>query len=194
MTSECELNMLLETLADSEIGLESQSSQRLFALIYAELYKLAQDRLRRERAGHTLQPTALVNEIYLRLVSPDQDRQWDNTGHFFSAAARAMRQILIENARRKQAQKRCADGKRVDLSVDQAICVFDHQTLIELHEAMLELEQVEPIKAKLVELRFFGGLSIEQACAVLKISRATAHRYWCQARAWLFLRISSPKL
>lgn len=166
------------------------SSERLFDLVYAELYRLAQDRLRHESPGHTLQPTALVNEVYLRLVSPDAARQWDGQGHFFSAAARAMRQILIDNARRKRAQKRLPGGKRMDISVDSTAYAFDDNELLELHAALTELERIEPTKAKLVEMRFFAGMEIEQICGVLHISRATAHRYWTHARAWLFLRMT----
>lgn len=166
------------------------SSERLFDQVYAELYRLAQDRLRHESPGHTLQPTALVNEVYLRLVSPDAARQWDGQGHFFSAAARAMRQILIDNARRKRAQKRFPSGKRMDISVDSTAYAFDDNELLELHAALTELERIEPTKAKLVEMRFFAGMEIEQICSVLHISRATAHRYWTHARAWLFLRMT----
>ncbi len=187
-----EVDMLIEALfrqSDAGEGDADGSSLRLFELIYDELHQLAEDRLRHESPGQTLQPTALVNEVYLRLVSPDSARQWDGTRHFFGAAARAMRQILIDNARRKRAQKRLAPGKRIQLSLDDTAYAFDDDQLLELHAALNELEKIEPIKAQLVELRFFGGMEIEQICTVLDISRATAHRYWTHARAWLFLRL-----
>ncbi len=184
--------MLIQAIAacpGTDASLRLETSQRLFELIYDELYQLAQDRLRHESPGHTLQPTALVNEVYLRLVGPDESRQWDGKRHFFAAAARAMRQVLIDNARRKRAQKRMAPGKRIDLSVDNSAYAFDDDQLLELHDALNELEQMEPTKAQLVELRFFAGMEIEQICDLLDISRATAHRYWSHARAWLFLRM-----
>lgn len=190
MASHGDVNTLLESLAGSQIGDESHTSQQLFALIYDELYLLAQSRMRHERPGHTLQPTALVNEVYLRIVSSDRTRQWDNTRHFFAAAARAMRQILIDNARRKLARKRDAGGNLIDVSIDEVTCIFDDHSLLELHDALLELEREDPLKAKLVELRFFGGLDIDRICCILDISRSTAHRYWKQARARLFLKIS----
>lgn len=188
-----EIRTLLSSLGSGEVGSNSPDSVRLFALIYDELHRLATDRLRRERSDHTLQPTALVNEVYLRLVAVDGEKRWDSTGHFFAAAARAMRQILIDNARRKLAKKRNSEGQRVNLELEQVIGGLDDQNLIELHDALNELEQEDAAKARLVELKFFGGLSNDQLCEVLKISRATAHRHWKQAQAWLFLRISEPK-
>lgn len=183
--------MLVETIQNEPSHRSKDSSERLFALIYDELYKLAQDRLRHESAGHTLQPTALVNEVYLRLVAAGNPREWDGTGHFFAAAARAMRQVLIDNARRRQALKRLPPGHRIDLAtIDTPDFSIDDEQLLSLHEALNELEQKEPTKAKLVEMRFFAGMEMEQICSILGISRATAHRYWSHARAWLFLRLA----
>ncbi|MCA9193739.1 MAG: sigma-70 family RNA polymerase sigma factor [Planctomycetales bacterium] len=184
--------MLLESLCNQRESSNStgENSERLFELIYAELYQLARARLRHESAGHTLQPTALVHEVYLRLVSPDTQRQWDGAAHFFSAAARAMRQILIDSARRKYAQKRLPPGRRIDLSCGGEGFAFNDEELLELHAALNELEKTEPVKAQLVEMKFFAGMEIEQICSVLGISRATAHRYWTSARAWLFLRLN----
>ncbi len=193
MSTTGELKVLQEELSQTEVIAENQSSQRLFEMIYDELYKLAQDRLRHERSGHTLQPTALMHEVYLRLVSPDRMRQWANTGHFFSAAAKAMRHILIDNARKKHSQKRSIEGERVDVSSAVIAGEFDDSALLELNDALTELEKQDAVKAKLVELRFFAGLSSEQICGALNISRATEHRYWKQARAWLFLRISETR-
>ncbi|MCA9127470.1 MAG: sigma-70 family RNA polymerase sigma factor [Planctomycetales bacterium] len=172
---------------------DSRCSQALFASIYEELYKLANDRLRHEVPGHTLQPTALINEVFLRLVAPDGMRLWDSKAHFFAAAARAMRQILIDSARRKHAQKRFPHAIRVDFPMDEAEHVFDDTALLALHDALTELEKLDPVKGRLIELRFFAGLDNEQICELLEISRATAHRYWTQARAWLFLRISGQE-
>ncbi len=185
-----DVSRILQTLSGTAVGADDRSSQRLFEIVYAELYQLACDRMRNERSDHTLQPTALVNEVYLRLVSPNENKNWDSKGHFFGAAARAMRQILIDNARKKLAKKRSAEGQRVDMELDLASSQLDDQTLIRLHEALSELEKIDPPKALLVELRFFGGLSTEQLCEALSISRATAHRHWKQAQAWLFLKIS----
>lgn len=182
--------MLNSIATEQDVAIQSGSAKRLFELVYDELYKLAQSRLRHEPAGHTLQPTALVNEVYLRVVSPDLQKNWDNSGHFFAAAAKAMRQILIDNARRRNARKRRPPGTRIDLLPNTAELGFDDNQLLELHEALNDLEKVDPVKAKLVEMRFFAGLEIDQICQVLEISRATAHRYWTHARAWLFLRVS----
>ena len=188
-----EVKQLLSSLSNCEVGTNNHNSERLFALIYDELHRLAEDRLRRERPDHTLQPTALVNEVYLRLVAGDNDKCWDSTGHFFAAAARAMRQILIDNARRKLADKRSTSGKRLDVELDDVTHVLDDHSLVELHDALTELEREDSAKARLVELKFFGGLTMDQVCEVLHISRATAHRHWKQAQAWLFLRISEPR-
>lgn len=169
---------------------EASSSEQLFPLVYAELHKLAVARLKHETPGHTLQPTALVHEVFLRLVAPRDQKNWDNVGHFFGAAANAMRRILIENARKKQSLKRGGNHARVEMPIDDAMVDFDDERLIRLDEALIKLAEEDPIKAKLVELRFFGGLGMDEASDVLKISRATAHRYWKYARAWLFLEIS----
>ena len=168
---------------------EANSSEQLFPLVYAELHKLAVSRLKHETPGQTLQPTALVHEVFLRLVAPSEQPNWDNVGHFFGAAANAMRRILIENARKKQSLKRGGDRARVEMPIDDVMVDFDDERLLRLDEALFKLAQEDPIKAKLVELRFFGGLGVDQACEVLKISRATAHRYWNYARAWLFMEI-----
>jgi RNA polymerase sigma factor (TIGR02999 family) len=169
---------------------QPQASEQLFQLVYGELRNLATARLAQERVGQTLQPTALVNEVYLRLVAPDQDKQWDSVGHFFAAAATAMRRILVENARSKQRLKRGGGARRVDFELEQISDSIDDEQLIALDDALEALAQEDPLKAKLVTLRFFGGLSIEQACETLGISRATASRHWTYARAWLFRRMA----
>lgn len=192
MNPQEEVTQLILSCAESA-GSNSESSERLFAMVYEELHRLAESRLKNERLGHTLQPTALVHEVYLRLVAPDMQRNWNNTGHFFGAAAQAMRRILIENARKKLAIKRGGGLERVEMSVGDGSVSLDDEQLVELHDALNELAIEDPQKAKLVELRFFGGLSVEQACDVLGISRATAHRYWTFARAWLYLRVADSR-
>ena len=169
---------------------EPGSSNELFRLVYAELHKLAAARLKHERPGQTLQPTALVHEVFLRLVAPNEDQSWDSVPHFFSAAASAMRRILIDNARKKHSLKRGGDYNKVEFSLEEVAVEFDDEHLIRLDEALAKLAEQDPIKAKLIELRFFGGLTVEQSCEALGISRATANRYWNYARAWLFLQVS----
>ncbi len=182
--------LLRNMTAEQPVAAKSQSSVELFALVYSELYKLAEDRLSRERTGHTLQPTALVHEVFLRLVSPDLQQNWESSGHFFAAAAQAMRRILIENARKRLSLKRGGQWKRIEKDCEDPVAEFDDSQLLDLDEALKQLAAEEPLKAKLVELRFFGGLSMDQVSEVLNISRATAHRHWSFARAWLFLRIN----
>ncbi len=178
---------ITEVLEAIERG-DPDSVDKLFPLVYNELHALAVARLRHERSDHTLQPTALVHEVFLRLVAPQYQQNWDSMGHFFAAAATAMRRILIENARRKNSLKRGGGCDRVDVGLDELI-VIDDERLLLLDSALEQLAKEDPVKAKLVELRFFGGLDIQQACQVLKISRATANRYWNLAKAWLFLQI-----
>lgn len=191
MPDQSEMTRILQALPNGRLEERVNSSERLFSLVYGELHKLAEDKLKREKAGQTLQPTALVHEVFLRLVSPDLHQKWDNTGHFFAAAAQAMRRILIENARKKNALKRGGNRQRIDLNVDHSSYSSDDQDLIDLNEALNQLATEDPIKARLVELRFFAGLSMEQTSTILGISRTTAHRHWNYARAWLFMRITS---
>jgi RNA polymerase sigma factor (TIGR02999 family) len=159
----------------------------LLPLVYDELRRLAGDRLRRESPDQTLEPTALVHEAYLRLVGHD-DPGWQNRGHFFAAAAEAMRRILIEAARRKHRIRHGGGRARVDLADQLAAAapLDDRVDLLALDEALAKLAREDSNKAKLVELRFFTGLSVEEAAAVLKISRATADRWWTYARAFLY--------
>jgi RNA polymerase sigma factor (TIGR02999 family) len=124
------------------------------------------------------------------LVAPNEHQSWDSVPHFFSAAASAMRRILIDNARKKQSLKRGGDHNKVEFSLEEVAVEFDDEHLIRLDEALAKLAEEDPVKAKLIELRFFGGLTVEQSCEALGISRATANRYWNYARAWLFLQVS----
>ena len=165
------------------------AGRELLPLVYGELRKLAAHKLRHEKAGQTLQATALVHEAYLRLVDGDDPQRFNGRGHFFAAAAEAMRRILIENARRTQRIKHGGLHERVQLGA-QEVAAPDGDALpldiIALDEALIRLEQLDPTKAKLVKLRFFAGLTLEEAAAALEISPATADRYWAFARAWLF--------
>ena len=162
---------------------DPHAASQLLPLVYDELRRLAAHKMAHEDAGHTLQATALVHEAYLRLVDVDHPQSWDSRGHFFAAAAQAMQRILVENARRKQRLKHGGEFQRVEL-IDLPTRMADEE-LIALDEALQRLAQEDAVKAKLVTLRYFGGMSIEQAAAVLGISRVTAHRYWTYARAWL---------
>ena len=161
----------------------------LLGAVYEELRLLAAQKLSRERPGQTLQATALVHEAYIRLVGAE-GRNWSGRGHFFAAAAEAMRRILIENARRKQRLKQGGGQQRVGLD-DADIAVEGPPTdILALDEALAKLAEEDPAKADLVKLRYFAGLTIEQTARILEISRATADRYWSYARAWLFHEIN----
>ena len=169
---------------------DPRAAEQLLPLVYDELRKLAAAKLAHEQAGQTLQATALVHEAYLRLVGSDDSQQWDTRGHFFAAAAEAMRRILVENARRKSRLKHGGDFNRVEVEFAELPTRMSADELIALDDALEKLHQEDPLKARLVTLRFFGGLTIEQASEVLKISRVTAFRYWTFARAWLHREIS----
>jgi RNA polymerase sigma factor (TIGR02999 family) len=154
--------------------------------VYEELRKLAAHKLAQEKPGQTLQATALVHEAYLRLVGDDSAQRWDGRGHFFAAAAEAMRRILVESARCHDAQKRGGGRVRVDLPDLAEPAPGDPVDLLALDEALRRLEALHPQKAQLVKLRYFAGCSLEEAAAALGLSRATAQRHWTLARAWLF--------
>jgi RNA polymerase sigma factor (TIGR02999 family) len=150
------------------------------------LRKLAAAKMTNESAGHTLQPTALVHEAWLRLAGNDSDVQFANRAHFFAAAAEAMRRILIERARRKGAGKRGGDWQRIDLNKVEIAAEADDDTLLLVNEALEKLAQEDPRAAEIAKLRFFGGLTLEEAGQVLGVTDRTAKRYWAYARAWLF--------
>ncbi|MEW6125675.1 MAG: sigma-70 family RNA polymerase sigma factor [Acidobacteriota bacterium] len=180
---------LTQLLVDWRNG-NRQALDAILPLVYAELRRIAIGRLRLERPGHTLQPTALVHEAYLRLI--EQDRvDWKNRAQFFGIAAEMMRRILINHAVAKQAEKRGGDAVKVSLSVVDY--VFHNQQDIDvlaLDEAMKKLAVFDPRKSRIVELKFFGGLSIEEIAEVLEISHATVEREWAMARAWLYREIT----
>jgi RNA polymerase sigma factor (TIGR02999 family) len=164
---------------------DARAADQLFPLVYDELRRLAARRLAQERPGQTLQATALVNEAYLRLVGPGEDRRWESRGHFFAAAAQAMRRILVENARRKRSEKHGGGRRREQVDPEVPVAGGPPDELLDLHEALERFALHDPLKARLVELRFFGGLTLEQAAACLGISPSTADRAWRYARAWL---------
>jgi RNA polymerase sigma factor (TIGR02999 family) len=164
---------------------DAKAAEELLPLVYDELRKLARAKFRHEDSGQTLQATALVHEAYLRLVESNHTQKWDSRGHFFAAAAEAMRRILVENARRKNRVKHGGDFDRVDAELAELPMRMTSDELIALDDALENLRREDPVKARLVTLRFFGGLTIEQASEVLDISRVTAFRYWTFARAWL---------
>ena len=178
------MNDVTHILSAIERG-DPRAAEQLLPLVYDELRQLAAQRLAQEKPGQTHQATALVHEAYLRLVGPGEERSWDSRGHFFAAAAEAMRRILINRARDKGARKRGRGWRRVDLDrLDLAAPDSDDEVLA-LDEALRILEARNKPCAELVKLRFFAGLTIEQAAAVLGVSPRTAHRYWVFARAWL---------
>jgi RNA polymerase sigma factor (TIGR02999 family) len=164
---------------------DQNAAEKLLPLVYEELRALAARKLAQEKPGQTLQATALVHEAYLRLVGGEPDAHWSGRGHFFAAAAEAMRRILVENARRKQARKHGGDQRRADLDLDALIGPEPEMDLLALDAALDRLAERDPQKARLVELRYFAGLTGDQAAAVLGISPSGADRQWTYTRAWL---------
>lgn len=164
---------------------DPSASDQLLPLVYDELRKLAKQRLAAEKPGHTLQATALVHDAYIRLVDSNGSRHWNGRGHFFAAAAEAMRRILIEQARRKRSLKRGGDQNRV--AFDEATIANSESDpeVLALDDALQRFQQVDPTAAELVKLRYFAGLTIPQAAEALGISPSTADRYWAYARSWL---------
>lgn len=161
------------------------AAEQLLPLIYDELRKLASARMAQEDPGQTLQATGLVHEAYMRLVDVEKAQTWNSRGHFFGAAAEAMRRILVENARRKLRIRHGGNHVRVELETAKLSTTIPDEELIALEAALGELQATDPMKAKLIDLRFFAGLTTEQAAEILGISSATAKRHWRYARAWL---------
>jgi len=162
------------------------AAEQLLPLVYEELRKLAAARMAKEAAGHTLQPTALVHDAWLRLVGGDANAQFANRAHFFAAAADAMRRILIERARRKGARKRGGDWQRIDLDKVEVAADVDDDTLLLVNEALEKLAREDANAAEMAKLRFFGGLTLQEAAQVMGVTERTANRYWAFARVWLF--------
>jgi RNA polymerase sigma factor (TIGR02999 family) len=169
---------------------DPRASEQLLPLVYDELRKLAAQKLAREKPGQTLQATDLVHEAYLRLIDGAHVQNWNSRGHFFAAAAEAMRRILVDNARRKRRPKHGGDRNR--LPFDKVVLHLDDRfhDLLDLDQALNALAKEEPLKAELVKLRYFAGLSVEEAATCLGISSVTAKRYWAVARAWLYAALS----
>jgi RNA polymerase sigma factor (TIGR02999 family) len=166
-------------------GGEPQAAERLLPLVYDELRKLAAQKMAQEKPGQTLQPTALVHEAFLRLRETARDERWNSRGHFFAAAAEAMRRILVENARRRQAIKHGGDAAREELRDSQIAAPAPAEELLAVHEALDALGQTDPQAAELVKLRYFVGLTMPEAAEVLGTSTRQAHYLWAYARSWL---------
>lgn len=175
-------------LSQIESG-DPSAAEQLLPLVYDELRKLAAAKLAFEKPGQTLQATALVHDAYLRLVDVDKAQHWDSRGHFFAAAAEAMRRILVDKARRKRRPKHGGGRKRVDLNSACAITEDPGEDLLALDEVLTKFAALDPLKAELVKLRFFAGMTIPDAADVLRISHATAERYWTYARVWLYCEL-----
>jgi RNA polymerase sigma factor (TIGR02999 family) len=196
------MSAVTQILAAIEQG-DPHAPEQLLPLVYEELRKLAGQKLAREDPGQTLQATALVHEAYLRLVASGAasarreghgDQRWNSRGHFFAAAAEAMRRILIDRAREKLALKRGGDWKRVPLEEVDPPGGTPPEDLLALDEALEQLAHLDPTAGQLVKLRYFAGLSVEQAAATLNLATATAYRHWTFARAWLHSQVAgSPK-
>ena len=178
-------------LRNIEAG-DPSAADELLPIVYDELRKLAAAKLAKEKPGQTLQATALVHDAYLRLVDVDQAQHWDSRGHFFAAAAEAIRRILVENSRRKARVKHGGDRARIEL--DQACPVTSEpgDELLALDEALDRFAEIAPEKAEVVKLRFFAGMTIPEAAEALGISRATVERYWTYARIWLYAELNEP--
>jgi RNA polymerase sigma factor (TIGR02999 family) len=161
------------------------AADELLPLVYEELRRLAASRLAQEKPGQTLQATALVHDAYIRLVDDERAQQWNSRGHFFGAAAEAMRRILVENARRKREIKHGGGLHRVNLDHAAPVTNASPEQIVELNDALSRLEQDDPAAAEIFKRRYFAGLTVEQAAESLGISRATAYRHWTFARAWL---------
>jgi RNA polymerase sigma factor (TIGR02999 family) len=168
---------------------DPQAADQLLPLVYDELRRLAAQRLAQECPSQKLDATELVHEAYLRLVDAEQAQHWDSRGHFFAAAAEAMRRILIDQARRKQSQKRGGGRQRVELDAAALLAAPQEQAaedLLALEKALRQFEAEDPLRARLVKLRYFAGLSLPEAAQALGISAATAKRHWVYARSWLY--------
>jgi RNA polymerase sigma factor (TIGR02999 family) len=167
---------------------DSRAAEELLPLVYEELRKLAAHKMANEAAAQTLQPTALVHEAWLKLVKPGP-RPWNSRGHFFGAAAEAMRRILIDRARRRKRERHGHGLQRVDLDRVDVAATADDDTLLRIDQALEKLAAEAPDKARLIQFRYFGGLSIDEAARALGISPATAKRHWAFARAWLYAEL-----
>jgi RNA polymerase sigma factor (TIGR02999 family) len=182
------MSQVTRILSSIEQG-NPQAAEQLLPLVYDELRRLAAEKLAQEKPGQTLQATALVHEAYLRLVDVEQAQQWNSRAHFFAAAAEAMRRILVESARRKGRLKRGGALRRCSIDVHEPVVEGPNIDVLALDEALAQLGVEHPEKAELVKLRYFGGLTLAEAAACLRMSTATADRHWRYARAWLARRL-----
>jgi RNA polymerase sigma factor (TIGR02999 family) len=187
------MNEVTRILSVIEQG-DPAAAELLLPLVYDELRRLAAEKMAREAPGETLQATALVHEAYLRLVDNEQAQHWNSRGHFFAAAAEAMRRILIDNARRKQRVRHGGGHKRLDLDEAHLLAAAPSDDLLALDEALTRLAARDPVRAELVKLRFFAGLTMPEAAQALGISLATAERYWTFARTWLYAELTPDAL
>jgi RNA polymerase sigma factor (TIGR02999 family) len=174
-------------------GGDPKAAEKLLPLVYDELRKLAAQRMAREKPGQTLQATGLVHEAYVRLVDVDKAQHWNSRGHFYGAAAEAMRRILIDRARQRNRVKHGGDRRRVDLDEACSLEYAPLEDLLALDEALAKLDARAPAKAALVKLRYFAGLSLDEAAQTMGVSLATAKRYWTYARAWLYSEVNSEE-
>jgi RNA polymerase sigma factor (TIGR02999 family) len=186
------MNHVTRILSAIEEG-DPHAASKLLPLVYDELRRLAAHNLAQERPGQTLQPTALVHEAYVRLVDAAKAQHWNSRGHFYAAAAEAMRRILVEQARRKKALRRGGDRRRLDLDLADPAAPQVSDDLLALDQALDKLAEKDHVKAELVKLRYFAGLTMEQTAEALGISLATANRWWNYARAWLHQEICGPE-
>jgi RNA polymerase sigma factor (TIGR02999 family) len=169
---------------------DAAATDQLLPLVYDELRKLAMARLEAESAGHSLSATALVHEAYLRLVGPADDARWENRGHFFAAAAEAMRRLLVEHARSRKRLKRGGGQQQISLEAAESLLKSPSEDLVALDEALTRLAAVDPLKADVVKLRFFGGLTMPEIARTLDLSLSTVERHWTFARTWLYAELT----
>ena len=184
------MTKVTQILSQIEQG-DLKAAEQLLPLVYDELRKLAAAKLAHEKPGQTLQATALVHEAYLRLLGPDGNARFEGRGHFFAAAAEAMRRLLVERARRHKSQRHGGNWKQVELSEQDLVAVGTPDQIVALDEALDQLAREDPEAMQLVKLAMFGGFSVEKAGRLLNMSRATAYRHWAYARAWLKTYIAS---
>jgi RNA polymerase sigma factor (TIGR02999 family) len=183
------MNQITQVLERIQQG-EPSAAAALLPLVYEELRKLAAQKMALEKPGQTFQATALVHEAYLRLVNVEQSQHWNGRGHFFAAAAEAMRRILVERARQKKAAKYGGGLRRIDADTVAIVAPQSDDDLVAIDEALDRLAALDPVKAELVKLRYFAGLTMEECAEALAISTATAKRYWAYSRVWLFEQVS----
>jgi RNA polymerase sigma factor (TIGR02999 family) len=183
----CDVTGILQRIEQGD----ARATEQLLPLVYEELRKLAAARLAQEKPGQTLQPTALVHEAYVRLVGLQREQRWDSEGHFFAAAAEAMRRILIERARRRAAIKRGGELTRIELGDELLVSDERAVELLALDEALAALEHHDPQAAQVVKLRYFAGLSHQDSASAMNITRRAADRLWALAKAWLYQRMTA---